>query len=228
MPPQIVTSSRNVVTWSDLDLVGTASYTSPSSGHIDAHGSHPQQASMSPHLGSQCMQLASVPGWQAVDDRPWERILAVPSPQQVAVSSAMGSHFQLPPPRPHSLHQHMQPMLPQGAAWSSETDAAMRQWLAASQFAAPAVYPTHACGATGMPLTTAHAIPSSIPCATVSPPSPLAAATACMGVAAVTPLTTSPVEAAPVQQEQPKVEAVSDSEKLETLLQSLAADTYQD
>jgi len=220
--------SRNVVTWSDLDLVNSVGKTLPtgSPGACNVPAQSPQ------HQPSPCMPTAA-PTWQFVEERPWERILSVPSPQ-VALSlpdNSVINHFPAVGSHSHPS-QHMQPPVQQipmhDATWRQEPDAAMRHWLCSGHYGAQPIYHHTLCDSSTMQLAAAQPPPmSTAPMAAMAiapghsglvPPPPLAAAPGCEGL---------PLEMQS-STECTTLEAESESSKLDTLLEHLAADAYQD
>lgn len=220
LPPHAApeVSSRNVVTCSDLDLFGFVAKTSPSPGATDFRNTLPPPPRPQP-----CMPLAA-PTWQQdfrahrVEERPWERILSVPSPQ-VAVSLpeslAMPHHWV--PPRPQNQPPHIAPTPHHVPSWNAEPDPALRHWLCSGQYGAQPIFHDPRCDS-GLLLAAAPPVHAAPACSEnfgmpPPPPPPVAPAPGCTRVA--------------VDMEPPPEEA-SHSTQLETLLETLAAEAYQD
>jgi len=213
-------SSRNVVTWSDLDLVDCIGRTAISPGAFDIRRAPPQPAPQ--HQPPPCMPVAA-PTWPCVDERPWERILSVPSPQ-VALSLAENMqmpHYPVVPPRPQNQHHHIQPAPQSAPSWNAEPDPALRHWLCAGQYGTQPVFNSQLCGGSGQ--FNSQPVPAT---------PPLQTAPGCTGVAAPPPL--NPALGGPgLAMEMPQPAALEsdkalESTKLETLLEHLAAEAYQD
>jgi len=214
-PPRLSAEaqSRNVVTLCDLDLFDCVGKTSQSLGALDIRRNHPQPSLMQQHQAPPSWHAE--PNWGLVEERPWERILSVPSPQaalnlvdSIYRDGAM-AHYQVP----QSPHHHMQPPTwsteppPQtGPTWS-EPDP--RHWLCSGQYGAQPVFHNPICDSNGMPLSAAPPAPLAAPACTTAL---LEATTPAGGTVAIAP--TGP--------------AASENTKLETLLQNLAAEAYQD
>lgn len=227
---------RNVVTWSDLNLVHGIPQTSPSAGP-GAAAQHSQAQRPPPPPPS------TVPSWPSVEDRSWDRILSVPSPQ-VAVGldgSVSMAHYPVVHPRHHrqvhqQVHQqvHHQPVVHQQVhqhthmaavhhqqqtvpgIWNTEPDPAMNHWLCTGQYGTQPIFeasgdasgrlwpqPSPICDGNGVPL--------------VAAPPPSTVSVEDLGLFDC-------VGEAQTEMEPPSTEDA----KLETLLQNLAAEAYQD
>jgi len=204
-------ATRRVVTAGDLGLFNfsTASPSLPGTAAPPPQPVPPPQAVPPPQrfpptpqqLAPPRQQPQQQPAWQCADERPWERILSVPSPQlALNLNDALTmQHYQMVPPRPQNQQQHIQ-----SAPWSADPDPAMRHWLCNGQYGSQPIYHTPLGGSSGIPLASA-------------PPPPAAPAPA------VAPL---PGPLAPVAMAvKLKLE---ENDKLESLLEHLAAEAYQD
>lgn len=214
--------SRNVVTWSDLELMGSSTAqtsTSAAQGHATQPGplasaaqGFPDARTLPPPLPPQV--ITSAPHWHCVEERPYDRILSVPSPQ-VAMSVGDGMampHYPVVPPRPQNQHSHIQAVHQAAAgAWRADTDPALQHWLCAGQYGAQPIFHTPLCDGNGMPLAAAQ-VTTSVASAPLGGPQ--------------VPLEMEPV--ATFNAKPASTEAMSESDKLDTLLQELASEAYQD
>jgi len=216
MPPRrLAEPGRNVVTWSDLDLVQCHKRSSQAAGDIRPPALHPhQQVSHQPPW----VNGASTP-YHVPEERPSDRILSVPSP---SVALHLPEHMP-------SLRYAPDPLSPVGytaaspvhhlqnqqSGWSAENDQGMRQWMQGSQFGPEPVY--------NSPMASAGGMMVSAPLQTCA--SPTSSRPAPTGIAAeVAARIAEEDKIAAAKREAAKLE----EQKLETLLQSLAADAYQD
>lgn len=215
MPPRRVAEpGRNVVTWSDLDFLQCHKHANQAPVDIPPPPLHPHQ--QGPHQPPWANGASSP---YHTMERPTDRILSAPSP---SVALHLPEHMpslryapdQMSPlgytaasPAHHSQNQQ--------SGWSAESDQGMRQWMQGSQFGPEPTYNSPMAASGGM-------LPSAPSHTCVSPTSSRPAPT---GIAAeVAARIAEEDKIAAAKREAAKLE----EQKLETLLQSLAADAYQD
>lgn len=201
--PMVDAVRRNVVTCSDLNLFGDSSKALPSQGNLGIRSAPPLP--MQPPQKQQHLPAAPAP-WQCTDERPWERILSVPSPQSgsnLAATSPMGHHYAVAPP--------IQPAPP----WHAQQDPAL-YWLSSGQYSTQATYHSSPSDR-GMLLEPA-------PPNFVQPIFHNDLSSSML----LEPASSPPPVAAPSMVADPASGGVNEVSKLETLLEHLAADVYQD